>query len=292
MKALALADLAPAKVNLTLRVLGRRRDGYHDIASLVAFAQIGDRLTFRPGGSFKLTVRGPAAKAAGPLANNLVLKAARALAVNISGLAHGHFTLVKNLPVAAGLGGGSADAAAALRLLARASGLKRDDPRLLAVAREIGADVPVCLDSRARLMRGVGEILSEPLRIPKLHVVLVNPGRALATKDVFARYDRQTGRGRANSKNHAPLIPQWRSAFIAMVAAEDNDLEKSAITLVPSIAPALDALRASRDCQLARMSGSGGTCFGIYASSRAARSAARRIKSAHPRWWVTATTLR
>src|SRR6266436_2792294 len=186
MTAAARAEKAPAKVNLTLRVLGRRADGYHDIESLVAFAGVGDALTFTPGGALALAVGGPTAAAAGDVADNLVLKAARALAERVEGLKLGRFTLSKRLPVSAGLGGGSADAAAALRLLARANRMAPDDPRLLQAARATGADVPVCLDPRARLMRGIGDILSDPLDLPKLPAVLVNPGVAVPTRDVFA----------------------------------------------------------------------------------------------------------
>ena len=156
----ARAELAPAKVNLTLRVIGRRADGYHDIESLVVFAAVGDALTFTRGREMSLAVRGPTAAASGDLADNLVLKAARELAERVEGLKQGRFALAKRLPVAAGLGGGSADAGAALRLLARANRIALDDPRLMAAARATGADVPVCLDPRPRLMRGIGEILS------------------------------------------------------------------------------------------------------------------------------------
>ena len=284
-------ETAPAKVNLTLRVLGRRRDGYHNIESLVAFAQSCDRLAFLTGGALKLIVRGPSARAAGSLSRNLVLKAARLLAAEIEGITLGRFTLTKNLPVAAGLGGGSADAAAALRLLARANHLRHDDSRILKVARQIGADVSVCLDPRACVMHGVGEILSNPIRIPKLSVVLVNPGVALDTKCVFTRYDQQKSRAGAKQPSRAMLIPQWRSAFIAMLAVDRNDLELAALALVPAIATVLEVLRDAPSCRLARMSGSGATCFGIFASSRAAAMAARKIKAAHPRWWVRASVL-
>ena len=187
---------APAKVNLTLRVLGRRADGYHELESLVAFAEVGDRLSFAPGGELALTVRGPNAAQAGEGADNLVLKAAQALAARVAGIGLGAFDLDKRLPVAAGLGGGSADAAAALRLLARANNIPADDGRLYDAARVTGADVPVCLDPRPRLMRGIGEILSAPLKLPALPVVLANPGVALPTKSVFAGWRRA---GRASS---------------------------------------------------------------------------------------------
>ncbi len=188
----ARAEPAPAKVNLTLRVLGRRADGYHDIESLVVFAGVGDALTFTPGPALALAVRGPTARASGDVADNLVLKAARALAERVEGLKLGRFALSKRLPVAAGLGGGSADAAAALRLLARANGMALDDPRLMQAARATGADVPVCLDPRPRLMRGIGDLLSDPLDLPRLPAVLVNPGVAVPTRDVFAALKPQT----------------------------------------------------------------------------------------------------
>ncbi len=182
----ARVEAAPAKVNLTLRVVGRRADGYHDLESLVVFAGVGDRLAFAPARALDLKVRGPTAGAAGNLSDNLVFKAARALADRVPGLKLGRFELSKRLPVAAGLGGGSADAAAALRLLARANRLTLDDPRLIQAARATGADVPVCLDPRPRVMRGIGDVLSAPLDLPRLPAVLVNPGVAVPTKDVFA----------------------------------------------------------------------------------------------------------
>ena len=180
-----LVEDARAKVNLTLRVVGRRVDGYHDLESMVAFADCADRLTLRTDGELQLKTTGPLADACGDVGDNLVLKAARLLAERVAGLKSGTFTLHKVLPVAAGIGGGSADAAAALRLLARANGLAIDDARLIEVARLTGADVPVCVPSRACVMTGVGEKLLA-LKLPKLAGVLVNPRVAVATRDVFA----------------------------------------------------------------------------------------------------------
>jgi len=285
-----LVEPAPAKVNLTLAVLGRRRDGYHRLESLVAFARQGDRLTLVPGGELRLTMRGPTARAAGPATGNLVLKAARALAQEVRGLKVGRFTLTKRLPVAAGLGGGSADAAAALRLLARANGLASDDPRLFKAARKVGADVPVCLDPRPRLMRGIGEVLSEPVKVPRLWAVLVNPGKALATKDVFAAL-RSPPNGKQRRGRGASDIPGGREAFFAFLESRPNDLEPAAAALVPAIGKTLSALRGTPGCRLARMSGSGATCFGLYGSSRAATRAARGLAASYPRWWVCATIL-
>jgi 4-diphosphocytidyl-2-C-methyl-D-erythritol kinase len=180
----ALVEHARAKVNLTLRVVGRRVDGYHDLESVVAFAECADRVTLSGGPELQLEVTGPLASACGELSDNLVLKAARLLGERVPGLKAGRFTLHKVLPVAAGIGGGSADAAAALRLLARTNNLSIDDPRLIEVTRLTGADVPVCLASRACVMTGVGETLSA-LGLPKLPCVLVNPGVVVATKEVF-----------------------------------------------------------------------------------------------------------
>jgi 4-diphosphocytidyl-2-C-methyl-D-erythritol kinase len=280
------AEKAPAKINLTLRVLGRRADGYHDIESLVAFAGVGDALTFTPGGDLALTVGGPTAAAAGDVADNLVLTAAHALAERVAGLRLGRFTLSKRLPVAAGLGGGSADAAAALRLLARANGLAPHDPRLMQAARATGADVPVCLDPRARLMRGIGDILSDPLDLPRLFALLVNPGVAVATADVFAALAALPA-----GQSGPAALPEGGAALLAEIAGGRNDLEAPAIELEPAIADALAVLRKLPGCRLARMSGSGATCFGLFYSSRAASAAARTLRVAYPAWWVRATVL-
>ena len=289
MAAPSFVEHAPAKVNLTLRVIGRRRDGYHTIESLVVFATIGDRLDLRPGNKLGLTTRGRFAAAAGASADNLVLRAARALGAQVRGLKSGRFTLTKNLPVAAGLGGGSADAAAALRLLARANGLALTDPRLMKVARQLGADVPVCLESHARLMRGIGEVLSRPRQLPRLAAVLVNPGVALATGKVFARFDRiKTGRRTVRSTR----IPSHTKPLLEYVAARGNDLEAAAIALSPKVATVLKALRDAPGCRLARMTGSGATCFGLFDSKRTAEAAARRLAAQRRSWWVRAAVLR
>jgi len=179
-----LSEEGRAKVNLTLRVVGRRVDGYHDLESVVAFADCADRLSLTPGSRLLLKTTGPLARDCGATADNLVFKAAQLLGERVPDLRFGEFTLDKVLPVAAGIGGGSADAAAALRLLAQANGLALDDARLIEVAQLTGADVPVCLASRACVMTGVGETLL-PLSLPKMPCVMVNPRLPLATRDVF-----------------------------------------------------------------------------------------------------------
>lgn len=285
----ALLETAPAKVNLTLRVIGRRADGYHTLESLVVFAGIADRLTFKPGGELSLVMRGPNAAAAGPIENNLVIRAARALAGEIEGLKLGRFTLTKRLPAAAGIGGGSSDAAAALRLLSRANRIKLDDRRLLRAAANVGADVPVCVDPRPRVMRGIGEVLSEPIAVPRFASVMVNPGVAVPTKDVFAVLRRSERAIQPSTQ--ARSVPRGRDAFLAFLARRGNDLEPPAVELAPAISRVLEALQETSGCALARMSGSGATCFGLYPSSRAAGAAARQIKAREPRWWVCATAL-
>jgi 4-diphosphocytidyl-2-C-methyl-D-erythritol kinase len=282
----ARAEKAPAKVNLTLRVLGRRADGYHELESLVAFAGVGDALTFAPGDALTLAVSGPTAPAAGDSADNLVLKAARALAERIAGLTLGRFALSKRLPVAAGLGGGSADAAAALRLLAQANGIALADPRLMQAAQATGADVPVCLDPRPRLMRGVGDVLSAPLDLPRLFAVLINPGVAVSTRDVFAALSLPPA---APPSQAGP--PSAPSALLAEIASGRNDLEPPAIELEPVIADVLSVLNKLPGCRLARMSGSGATCFGLFETNAAATAAARTVRVGYPQWWVRATVL-
>jgi 4-diphosphocytidyl-2-C-methyl-D-erythritol kinase len=285
-----LLDDAPAKVNLTLRVLGRRADGYHELESLVAFADVADRLALAPGRALALAVRGPNAAQAGADADNLVLKAANALAGLIPGLTLGAFALEKKLPVAAGIGGGSTDAAAALRLLARANDLAGDDPRIYAAARATGADVPVCLDPRTRLMRGIGEKLSAPLKLPPLAAVLVNPGVAVATKDVFAGW--RPVAGPTASLDAAALARLADPGqFLLFLQSQANDLETPAVALAPVIAEALAALRALPACAVARMSGSGATCFALMSSAAAAAAAAKTMQGKFPDWWVRACAL-
>ncbi|MBL8567971.1 MAG: 4-(cytidine 5'-diphospho)-2-C-methyl-D-erythritol kinase [Phreatobacter sp.] len=289
-----LVERAPAKINLTLAVRGRRADGYHDLESLVAFAAAGDELRFEPGGeSYDLAVRGATAADAGQLADNLVLKAARLASERISGLPGGRFVLVKRLPVAAGLGGGSSDAAAALRLLARAAGLASDDPRLIEAARLTGADVPVCLEARPRMMRGIGHDLGSVLALPRLPALLVNPRVSVPTPDVFRRLGMAAGS--TGAADAASTIERQaalrRSDLIARLHASRNDLEPPALAIAPVIGEALATLRTDPGCRLARMSGSGATVFGLFDTCRAAAAAGKAIAADHPGWWVKPTMI-
>lgn len=279
-----LRERAPAKVNLTLHVLGRRDDGFHELDSLVAFAGCAaDLLTLEPGPALSLAVSGPFAQAAGPDDDNLVLKAARALASRVDGLRTGRFALVKRVPVAAGLGGGSADAAAALRLLARANGLAADDPRLMAAAAEAGSDVPVCLASRAARMAGRGELIS-PVTLPPQPAVLLNPMRPVATADVFRALGLTAG-GRMAAP--APVADPTEE-----IARGRNDLEGAAVRIAPEIGAGLMLVASQTGCRGVRMSGSGATVFGLFDSAQAARRAARALSAAAPGWWARSTLLR
>jgi 4-diphosphocytidyl-2-C-methyl-D-erythritol kinase len=284
----ALNARAPAKINLSLHVRGRRADGYHDLESLVVFAGTGDGLTLIPGSELSLVVTGPTAGDAGALDGNLVLRAARRLAERRPGLVTGRFSLVKRLPVAAGLGGGSSDAAAALRLLARANGILLSDPVLFEVARETGSDVPVCLAPGARMMRGAGELLGSRLAFPRLFAVLVNPRVAVETPAVFAAL----GLARGARTGHDDHPDMGEGDALASLAATRNDLERPAIAVAPIIADVLDLVRGTNGLRLARMSGSGATCFGVYEDCRSAASAAAVIQRARPDWWVKPTVLR
>jgi 4-diphosphocytidyl-2-C-methyl-D-erythritol kinase len=289
------SDIGRAKVNLSLRVVGRRVDGYHDLESVVAFADCADRLTLTTGPELSLTCTGPLAAACGETADNLVLKAARLLAERVPGLTLGQFTLDKVLPVAAGIGGGSADAAAALRLLAQANGLALDDERLSEVALETGADVPVCLLSRACDMTGVGDGLL-PLDLPKLPCVMVNPNVAVPTKDVFAALGLRNGELLVGVTDviESPAWPEKGASIADWVEALSlvpNDLEAPAMRIQPVIGEVLAALRTSNGALLARMSGSGATCFALFGSAAEAQAAARKILADRPAWWVHAGTL-
>jgi 4-diphosphocytidyl-2-C-methyl-D-erythritol kinase len=290
-----LVEHGRAKVNLTLRVIGRRTDGYHDLESVVAFADCADRLTLTPGPELHLEAIGPLAQACGDTADNLVLKAARLLAGRVPGLKLGQFTLDKVLPVAAGIGGGSADAAAALRLLARLNGLALVDARVRDVALATGADVPVCLASYACDMTGVGETLM-PLNVPELPCVMVNPRVPVATKDVFQALGLRNGEllvGFTDVIRAAAWPEQGASIadWISVLELVPNDLEAPAMRIQPAVGEALSALRASADVLLARMSGSGATCFALFSNIGEAGRAAQKLRADHPQWWVHAGTL-
>lgn len=289
--ALPLTTRARAKVNLNLRVLGRRADGYHELESLVAFAGVGDTLTLAPNEPLGLSVAGPRAAGLEADDGNLVLRAARTLEKTFPGLRAGRFHLVKRLPVAAGIGGGSADAAAALRLLARLNGIAMANPLLHEVAAQVGADVPVCLESRARLMAGIGERLSPLLRLPPLFAVLVNPGVAVETAAVFRGLGLAPGQRLASSEAAAAPAPASASELLATLAVSGNDLAAPARRVAPAVEAVLKHLSGLPGCRLARMSGSGATCFALFDDGRASAVAAKVLHRERPGWWVKPTRL-
>ena len=285
-----LSERAPAKVNLSLHVLGRRADGYHRLESLVVFASCHDTLRLAHGQPLGITVSGPRAGAAGPDADNLVIKAARNLAGRVDQLALGHFSLDKHLPAAAGLGGGSSDAAAALRLLARLNHLALDDPRLIEAARATGADVPVCLDPRPAMMRGIGDRIERLVSLPTLHGVLVNPGKPVETRAVFSALGLAPGSDSSGAAHPDLTLIADAGDLIARLKLACNDLEPPACRIEPAISEVIAALQAT-GALLVRMSGSGASVFALYETSTAAQQVARRLGRLRANWWIEAVML-
>ena len=312
----AVRVAAPAKLNLYLHVTGRRpggeaavsrnmgapRDdtssgaslgGYHTLESLIAFAGLADRVGAAPAqpGEITLTIDGPFADAiTGRSEDNLVLRAARALATATGTNAGARLRLTKNIPVAAGLGGGSADAAAALRALTELWGVDASS-HLDRIALALGADVPVCLASRPSLVAGIGEVVSPAPALPEAGVMLVNPGVAVATAAVFTAFDAMAPATARTAPGGAPPPPGPFASVAALaeaLAPMRNDLTAAAQGLVPAIGEVLAALAAADGCRLARMTGSGATCFGLFDDTGAAEAARAAIARAHPGWWAWA----
>ncbi len=271
---------APAKVNLTLHVTGRRADGLHEIDGLTCFAGVGDRIAARASDRLSLEITGPMAGRVSADGGNLVLRAARLLKPE----GRAEITLEKHLPVAAGIGGGSSDAAAALRALSRLWGVPLPQAPDLAV---LGADVPVCLSRRPARMRGVGERLEPPPPLPKAGIVLANPGVALPTEAVFAAL---VSRRNPPMPDIIPRLGDFES-LCGWLSNQRNDLESAARRIAPAVTDALGELSALDGCGLARMSGSGATCFGLFRTEAGARAAAEDLRTARPGWWIAASTL-
>lgn len=277
-----LWEPAPAKLNLYLHVIGRRGDGYHLLDSLVAFTEPGDRVGAALADDLSLVVTGPfAAQLAADSAQNLVLRSARWLAEQAGVKPQVTLTLEKRLPVASGIGGGSSDAAATLRVLSRLWSCDLDALERSALARTLGADVPVCLGARAAWLGGIGEDIAPAPPLPDCWAVLVNPGVPVPTPAVFkARHGDFSLPARFESR-----LPDAR-ALAGVLSERRNDLTVAARTLAPEIGALLAALEAEPGVLLARMSGSGATCFALFADADESRAAARRLGAAHPHWWV------
>lgn len=271
-----LIEQAPAKVNLWLNVVGRRADGYHLLHSLVAFTDLADELTAEPSDRLTLTLDGPGAAALANEPDNLVLKAARLLAEETRLPPHAALRLTKRIPTAAGLGGGSADAAATLRALGSLWSVRLAPGRLQAIATRLGADVPMCLTSRPAVASGVGEVLQPAPALPVCAVLLFNPGVALATPAVFA--------ARRGDFSMIRAVRPWATApdFVAALAERGNDLTGAAIDLQPVVGEALTLARSDPRARYVAMSGSGATCFALYDSPEDASRGAARLPAA---WW-------
>ena len=284
----ALHLRARAKVNLYLHVTGKRPDGYHELDSLMVFPDVGDELSLERAAEISLEVSGPfAAALEAEGADNLVLRAARALSSRAGGERGARLRLTKNLPVASGIGGGSADAAAALRGLVRLWGLDLPATALEELALDLGADVPPCLASRPVIARGIGERLTPAPPLPPFWLLLANPGVAQPTAKVF-----QARRGSFSEAAAVPTDPlRDLDDLLGLLDRTRNDLEQAAIDLAPEVGQVLAALRSLEGCRFDRMSGSGATCFGVFATAEEARAGAATLAAIHPDWWVAAAAV-
>jgi 4-diphosphocytidyl-2-C-methyl-D-erythritol kinase len=285
-----LTIFAPAKINLYLHVTGRLDNGYHTLDSLIAFADIGDSIDIEPSSEFEFCVKGSGAKMfsakeldASPDSSNLAVQAAWALARAAQKVLNVRITLTKNLPLASGIGGGSADAAAVIWGLCEWWDIPRNASYLSGILARLGADIPVCFACKATRVRGIGDVLDPAPAITETPIVLVNPGTFCSTKDVFARFDR-------NFREPMPLPASLDSfkELTEFLRARGNDLQVPACEIAPAVKDALHALEAQKECGFARMSGSGATCFGLFEREDAAKKAAKAIASRYPGWWVKA----
>lgn len=277
------SELAKAKINLSLEVIGRRRDGYHELNSLVAFAGAGDRLSFEKTGANDLIIKGPFASALE--GENLILKASDYMLSQYPGISPGTFTLEKNLPIASGIGGGSADAAAAIRLLASQLPAGINGLNYPELAKELGADIPVCLEQSAVIMSGIGETLTPVKELPSLPCLLINPGIPVSTGEIFRRLNAPLVK-----QDHTPQISipdlSDRDKLLFYMKKHSNDLQAVAEEIEPLVRTVIRELEEQSGCLIARMSGSGATCFGIFDSPEQAQSAATEIAESHREWWV------
>ncbi|MDY0883930.1 4-(cytidine 5'-diphospho)-2-C-methyl-D-erythritol kinase [Dongia soli] len=279
--------LAPAKINLYLHVVGKRADGFHLLDSLIVFAETGDYLSISPHNDLALDIDGPFSAGLKHEANNLVLRAARGLA-EIAGVdARARIRLTKNLPIASGIGGGSADAAATLRALVEFWQLDVDTQALLDLALRLGADVPVCLDGRSSFVGGIGEELMPAGQLPPAWLVLANPRVPTPTPKVF-----KARRGDFSGEARWSVPPTDAAALATYLKGRRNDLTEAAITVAPVIRDVLTLIETTGDCLVARLSGSGATCFGLYGNAAAAETAAAEIRRRRPNWWVVPAPLK
>jgi 4-diphosphocytidyl-2-C-methyl-D-erythritol kinase len=283
-----LTIFAPAKINLYLHITGKLDNGYHTLDSLVCFADIGDRVEIEPATDFEFRIKGPFAGAfssketdASPHSSNLIVQAVWALSRAAQKVPNVRVTLTKNLPLASGMGGGSSDAAAVIWGLLEWWGLSNQALYLPGLMAQLGAGVPVCLPCKPARVRGIGDVLDSVPHLPEVPIVLVHPSRPCPTAHVFSGFNGAYQEPRS-------LPPQIESfdGLIGFLKSQDNMLEAAAYQQVPEILNATNALKAQKDCALARMTGSGATCFGLFAHEAAAQKAARVIAIENPDWWV------
>lgn len=279
--------LAPAKINLFLHITGKREDGFHLLQSLMVFVDVGDELTFAPYDGLFLDIDGPfAADLNVAPHDNLIYKAALLLAEEYRVPAKARIALRKNLPVASGVGGGSSDAATALRGLVKLWGLPVEDSRLQKIAQMLGADVPACLAHKPVWAEGIGEKMTWMPHLPQLHMVLVNPLIATPTPEVFRRFGARFS-PQLQYSGRRKSMQEW----IADLSRYRNDLSDAALTVTPQITDVLAAIAATPMCHFARLSGSGATCFGVYDSPQGVAAAVNKLRAAHPDWWVASASL-
>lgn len=276
---------APAKVNLYLHIIGKRPDNYHLLDSLIAFADISDTIDVTAAPDITVTVKGEYAHLLSAH-DNIVMKAALAMQKHFKIKTGAAIILHKDIPVGAGLGGGSADAAATIRLLLRLWKINAPQNDLLSIALSLGADVPACLQSIPLYLNGIGDITEPAPKLPKLHILLVNPSKPLLTKDVFTEHRKGFSKPAARPKDFLS-----RNDLTNFLERTRNDLQDTAITLMPEIATVLSELKANEECMIARMSGSGATCFGLFGKRMAMENFALQLSNNHPDWWVRSANI-
>jgi 4-diphosphocytidyl-2-C-methyl-D-erythritol kinase len=280
-----ISAIAPAKINLYLHVTGKDRNNYHLLDSMMVFIDVQDIIEVTAATDIKVVAKGEYAHCITEQ-DNLVKKTAIALQKHFKIKSGAAITLHKNIPVGAGLGGGSADAAATLKLLLRLWKVNASQEDLLSIALSLGADVPACLLSTSLYASGIGEITEPAPKLPKLHLLLVNPGKPLLTKDVFAKYPGKFSKAITHPKDFLS-----KTSFLGFLNQTRNDLQETAIQLIPEIGTLLNELTDEKDCLLARMSGSGATCFGIFTKRLHAENIAMQLSHRHPEWWVRTASL-
>lgn len=281
-----ISFFAPAKINLYLHITGKRDDGYHLLESLVAFADCGDQVSVAPSNELRLTIDGPFSEDLSTNSDNLVIKAAQHLAKFAGIAANADIILTKELPVASGIGGGSADAAATLYALSELWGVSASARDLLGLAEKLGADVPVCLKGFTSIVTGVGEKIIHGIKLPKLWAVLVSPNKSVSTTEVFAKYQEEFSITQPFKEK-----PQSAKELANFLSDYRNDLTSAAIRVAPIIQEVLKAVERTEGQLLTRLSGSGATCFALFETKIAANAATRELQAQHPKWWVKAISL-